>query len=44
MTAATVAWTTAHDYQDVRYEHSGTGIARVTIEDSDEHDLYGVPA
>jgi naphthoate synthase len=31
MTAATVAWTMAHDYQDIRYEHSGTGIARVTI-------------
>ena len=25
-------WTTAHEYEDIRYEHSGTGIARITID------------
>ncbi len=30
MTSA-VTWTRAVDYQDIRYEHSGTGIAKVTI-------------
>ena len=24
-------WTAAHEYEDIRYEHSGTGIAKVTI-------------
>ncbi len=28
---APVAWTSVADYRDIRYEHSGTGIARVTI-------------
>ena len=28
----TTTWTTAHEYQDIRYEHSGTGIARITID------------
>lgn len=32
MTASTVTWTKAMDYTDIRYEHSGTGIARVTID------------
>jgi naphthoate synthase len=27
-----VTWTKVHDYRDIRYEHSGTGIARVTID------------
>ncbi len=27
-----VTWTPVADYQDIRYEHSGTGIARVTID------------
>ena len=31
MTAPTVTWTKARDYTDIRYEHSGTGIAKVTI-------------
>ncbi len=31
MTAA-VTWTSVADYEDIRYEHSGTGIARVTID------------
>jgi naphthoate synthase len=25
-------WTTAHEYEDIRYEHSGTGIAKITID------------
>ena len=25
-------WTTAHEYDDIRYEHSGTGIAKITID------------
>jgi len=28
---APVTWTSVIDYEDIRYEHSGTGIARVTI-------------
>ena len=27
-----VTWTTARDYEDIHYQHSGTGIARVTID------------
>ena len=27
-----IDWTTAYDYEDIRYEHSGTGIAKVTID------------
>lgn len=27
-----VTWTSVRDYEDIRYEHSGTGIARVTID------------
>jgi naphthoate synthase len=27
-----IAWTKVHEYRDIRYEHSGTGIARVTID------------
>src|SRR6266542_567495 len=26
-----IAWAAAHDYTDIRYEQSGTGIARITI-------------
>ena len=29
---APVTWTPVADYQDIRYEHSGTGIAKVTID------------
>ena len=25
-------WTIAHDYEDIRYEHSGSGIAKITID------------
>ena len=28
---APVSWTTATDYEDIRYEHSGDGIAKITI-------------
>jgi len=27
-----VTWTTVRDYSDIHYEHSGTGIARITID------------
>jgi len=27
-----VTWTSVHAYKDIRYEHSGTGIAKVTID------------
>jgi naphthoate synthase len=27
-----IDWTPAHEYGDIRYEHSGTGIARITID------------
>jgi naphthoate synthase len=30
-TTPTVTWTSVRDYEDIRYEHSGTGIAKVTI-------------
>jgi naphthoate synthase len=29
--ASPVAWTPVREYRDIRYEHSGTGIAKVTI-------------
>ena len=27
-----IEWTSVRDYQDIRYEHSGSGIARITID------------
>jgi naphthoate synthase len=27
-----ITWTKVHEYRDIRYEHSGTGIAKVTID------------
>ncbi|HKF84506.1 MAG TPA: enoyl-CoA hydratase-related protein, partial [Candidatus Limnocylindrales bacterium] len=30
-TTGGVSWTSVRDYTDIRYEHSGTGIAKVTI-------------
>ena len=27
-----ITWTTAAEYTDIRYEHSGTGIAKITID------------
>ena len=35
-----VAWTSVADYQDIRYEHSGTGIARVTIDRPEVHNAF----
>ena len=26
------SWTSVRDYEDIRYEHSGTGIAKITID------------
>ena len=40
MTAATVTWTSVVDYEDIRYEHSGTGIARVTIARPEVHNAF----
>lgn len=35
-----VNWTPVIDYEDIRYEHSGTGIARVTIDRPDVHNAF----
>ena len=40
MTAATVNWTSVVKYEDIRYEHSGTGIARVTIARPEVHNAF----
>jgi naphthoate synthase len=39
MTAA-VTWTAVVEYEDIRYEHSGTGIARVTIDRPEVHNAF----
>ena len=39
MTAA-VTWASVRDYGDIRYEHSGTGIARVTINRPEVHNAF----
>ena len=39
MTAA-VTWTSVVEYEDIRYEHSGTGIARVTIDRPEVHNAF----
>jgi naphthoate synthase len=39
MTAA-VTWTSVVDYEDIRYEYSGTGIARVTIDRPEVHNAF----
>ena len=39
MTAA-VTWTPVVEYDDIRYEHSGTGIARVTIARPEVHNAF----
>ena len=39
MTAA-VTWTSVVEYEDIRYEHSGTGIARVTIARPEVHNAF----
>jgi naphthoate synthase len=38
MTAVT--WTSVVDYHDIRYEHSGTGIARVTMDRPEVHNAF----
>ena len=38
--ATPVAWTSARDYEDIRYEHSGTGIAKVTINRPRVHNAF----
>ena len=35
-----VTWTSVADYEDIRYEHSGTGIARVTIDRPEVHNAF----
>ena len=35
-----VIWTAAVDYEDIRYEHSGTGIARVMIDRPEVHNAF----
>jgi naphthoate synthase len=37
---ATVTWTPVVEYEDIRYEHSGTGIARVTIDRPEVHNAF----
>jgi naphthoate synthase len=38
--SAAVTWTAAADYEDIRYERSGTGIARVTIDRPEVHNAF----
>ena len=35
-----VTWTSVVEYGDIRYEHSGTGIARVTIDRPEVHNAF----
>ncbi len=37
---ATVTWTPVVEYEDIRYEHSGTGIARVVIHRPEVHNAF----
>ena len=37
---ATVSWTPVVEYEDIRYEHSGTGIARVVIDRPEVHNAF----
>jgi len=39
MTAA-VTWTSVVEYEDIRYEHSGTGIARIMIDRPEVHNAF----
>ncbi len=36
----TVTWTRVAEYEDIRYEHSGTGIARVVIDRPEVHNAF----
>ena len=38
--SAAVTWTSVIDYEDIRYEYSGTGIARVTIDRPEVHNAF----
>jgi naphthoate synthase len=38
--SAAVTWTDAVEYEDIRYEHSGTGIARVMIDRPEVHNAF----
>jgi naphthoate synthase len=38
--SAAVTWTAVADYEDIRYEHSGTGIARVMIDRPEVHNAF----
>lgn len=38
--SAAVSWTAVVDYEDIRYEHSGTGIARVVIDRPEVHNAF----
>jgi len=38
--SAAVTWTSVIDYEDIRYERSGTGIARVTIDRPEVHNAF----
>lgn len=38
--SAAVTWTPMVEYEDIRYEHSGTGIARVTIDRPEVHNAF----
>ena len=39
-TASPVNWTPAATYTDIRYDHSGTGIARITIDRPEVHNAF----
>jgi len=38
--SAAVTWTRVIEYEDIRYEHSGTGIARVMIDRPEVHNAF----
>ncbi|HET7399094.1 MAG TPA: 1,4-dihydroxy-2-naphthoyl-CoA synthase [Intrasporangium sp.] len=38
--AAPVTWSTVTDYEDIRYEHSGDGIAKITINRPHVHNAF----
>ena len=40
MSDTAVTWTSVVEYEDIRYEHSGTGIARVTIDRPEVHNAF----
>jgi naphthoate synthase len=38
--SAAISWTAAVEYEDIRFEHSGTGIARVMIDRPEVHNAF----